>query len=66
MPRRATYLVRHRRGQTGGASFATRWKLTQLGLDVDRATAVDNLRRILDHARTFHLHRHGEFGMPRR
>ena len=23
-------------------------KLTQLGLDVDRATAVDNLRRILD------------------
>ncbi|HEX6323586.1 MAG TPA: proline dehydrogenase family protein [Vicinamibacterales bacterium] len=25
-------------------------KLTQLGLDVDRATTVDNLRRILDHA----------------
>src|SRR5205823_2527571 len=25
-------------------------KLTQLGLDVDRATAVDNLRRILDRA----------------
>ncbi len=28
-------------------------KLTQLGLDVDRATAVDNLRRILDHAEGF-------------
>src|SRR5262249_9682887 len=25
-------------------------KLTQLGLDIDRATAVDNLRRILDRA----------------
>ena len=25
-------------------------KLTQLGLDVDRATCVDNLRRILDPA----------------
>lgn len=25
-------------------------KLTQLGLDVDRASAIDNLRRILDHA----------------
>jgi proline dehydrogenase len=25
-------------------------KLTQLGLDVDRATAVDNMRRILEHA----------------
>jgi proline dehydrogenase len=25
-------------------------KLTQLGLDVDKATAVDNLRRILEHA----------------
>ena len=31
-------------------------KLTQLGLDVDRATCVDNLRRILDPAR-----RHGFF-----
>jgi proline dehydrogenase len=28
-------------------------KLTQLGLDVDRATAVDNLRRILDRAEGF-------------
>jgi proline dehydrogenase len=28
-------------------------KLTQLGLDVDRATAVDNLRRILDRAAGF-------------
>jgi proline dehydrogenase len=28
-------------------------KLTQLGLDVDRATAVDNLRRILHHADGF-------------
>src|SRR5262245_28842398 len=28
-------------------------KLTQLGLDADRATAVDNLRRILDHAEGF-------------
>jgi proline dehydrogenase len=28
-------------------------KLTQLGLDVDRATAVDNLRRILDRADNF-------------
>ena len=31
-------------------------KLTQLGVDVDRATCVDNLRRILDPA-----HRHGFF-----
>jgi proline dehydrogenase len=31
-------------------------KLTQLGLDVDRATAVDNMRRILEHA-----DRHGFF-----
>ncbi len=31
-------------------------KLTQLGLDIDRATAVDNLRRILDPAQ-----RHGFF-----
>ncbi len=30
-------------------------KLTQLGLDVDRATAVDNLRRILDHASDFFI-----------
>jgi proline dehydrogenase len=28
-------------------------KLTQLGLDVDRATAVDNLRKILEHAEGF-------------
>src|SRR5215203_5314195 len=28
-------------------------KLTQLGLDVDRASAVDNLRRILDRADGF-------------
>src|SRR6185369_16971602 len=28
-------------------------KLTQLGLDVDRASAVDNLRRILDRAQGF-------------
>jgi proline dehydrogenase len=28
-------------------------KLTQLGLDVDRASAVDNLRRILEHAHDF-------------
>jgi proline dehydrogenase len=30
-------------------------KLTQLGLDVDRATAVDNLRRILEHAEGFFI-----------
>jgi len=30
-------------------------KLTQLGLDVDRATAVDNLRRILEHASDFFI-----------
>lgn len=30
-------------------------KLTQLGLDVDRATAVDNLRRILDRAEGFFI-----------
>lgn len=30
-------------------------KLTQLGLDVDRATAVDNLRRILEHADDFFI-----------
>lgn len=30
-------------------------KLTQLGLDVDRATAVDNLRRILTHAHDFFI-----------
>ena len=30
-------------------------KLTQLGLDVDRAIAVDNLRRILEHAEGFFI-----------
>ena len=30
-------------------------KLTQLGLDVDRATAVDHLRRILEHADDFFI-----------
>ena len=38
-------------------------KLTQLGLDVDRATCVDNLRRVLDRAagrRILRAHRHGE------
>jgi proline dehydrogenase len=30
-------------------------KLTQIGLDVDRATAVDNLRRILDRAEGFFI-----------
>ena len=30
-------------------------KLTQLGLDVDRATAVDNLRRILERAQGFFI-----------
>lgn len=28
-------------------------KLTQLGLDIDRATAIDNLRRVLDFAQRF-------------
>src|SRR5262245_31224700 len=28
-------------------------KLTQLGLDVDRASAVDNIRKLLDHAEGF-------------
>jgi proline dehydrogenase len=30
-------------------------KLTQLGLDVDRASAVDNLRKILEHAEGFFI-----------
>ena len=41
-------------------------KLTQLGLDVDRASAVDNLRKILDRtdpAGLLRAHRHGELGV---
>lgn len=30
-------------------------KLTQLGLDVDRASAIDNLRRVLEHAEGFFI-----------
>ena len=44
-------------------------KLTQLGLDVDRATAVDNMRRILEPAdaeRVLRPHRHGELALHRR
>ena len=45
------------------------WKLTQLGLDVDRATSVDNLRRICrsrHRAWVFRAHRHGELALHRR
>ena len=44
-------------------------KLTQLGLTIDRATCVDNLRRILDAAVTQRIlrpHRHGELAVHRR
>ena len=42
-------------------------KLTQLGLDVDRASAVDNLRKILERADgLLHPHRHGELGVHAR
>ena len=44
-------------------------KLTQLGLTIDRATCVDNLRRILDAAAAQGLlrpHRHGELPLHRR
>ena len=44
-------------------------KLTQLGLDVDRASAVDNLRKILELRRAGRLlrpHRHGELEVHRR
>ena len=38
---------------TAGIGRNLSLKLTQLGLDVDRAIATDNLRRILDHAEGF-------------
>ena len=44
-------------------------KLTQLGLTIDRATCVDNLRRILDaaaRARLLRAHRHGELAVHAR
>ena len=43
-------------------------KLTQLGLTIDRATCVDNLRRILEPAsapRVLRPHRHGELARTR-
>ena len=39
--------------KTAGIGRNLSLKLTQLGLDVDRASAVDNLRRILDRAEGF-------------
>src|SRR5262245_46907017 len=39
--------------QAAGIERNLSLKLTQLGLDVDRASAVDNLRRILDRAQGF-------------
>ena len=64
------YLDDHRRRSSAPASGRNiSLKLTQLGLDVDRATCIDNLRRILDAAtpgRVLRPHGHGEFAVHRR
>ena len=45
------YLARHRRDRSqSGIERNISLKLTQLGLDVDKASAVDNLRKILERA----------------
>ncbi len=44
------YLETMRTIATAGVGRNVSLKLTQLGLDIDRATCVDNLRRILDEA----------------
>ncbi len=44
------YLETMRKIATAGVGTNVSLKLTQLGLDIDRATCVDNLRRILDEA----------------
>ena len=48
----AAYLDVMRKITDGGVGRNVSLKLTQLGLDIDRATCVDNLRRILDEAKT--------------
>ena len=48
----AAYLDVMRKITEGGVGRNVSLKLTQLGLDIDRATCVDNLRRILDEAAT--------------
>ena len=55
------------RSSASGIERNISFKLTQLGLGVDRATAIDNLRRILDarRPRVLRAHRHGEFGVHR-
>ena len=57
-----------RRDRTAGVSRNISLKLTQLGLDVDRATCIDNLRRVLDARakRLLRAHRHGELALHRR
>jgi proline dehydrogenase len=47
----AAYVATIREMAGAGISRNISLKLTQLGLDVDRATTVDNLRRVLDAAR---------------
>ena len=66
-PRRTPRRARTSRSSTqivaSGIERNISLKLTQLGLDVDRATCVDNLRRILERAAPRELlrpHRHGE------
>ena len=49
---KAAYLDVMRKITEGGVGRNVSLKLTQLGLDIDRATCVDNLRRILDEAAT--------------
>lgn len=44
------YVALIRGGASAGISRNISVKLTQIGLDIDRATAIDNLRRILDPA----------------
>lgn len=46
------YLETMRKIAAAGVGRNVSLKLTQLGLDIDRATCVDNLRRILDEATT--------------
>ena len=66
-PRRATTCGSSTPSSRSGIERNLSLKLTQLGLDVDRATCVDNLRRILDaRRRVLRAHRHGELAVHRR
>ena len=67
-PPRPTTSRSSRPSQQAGIERNISLKLTQLGLDLDRAHTIDNLRRILDaatEARLLRADRHGELALHR-